>query len=188
MEDVAIPELPDLDILADALHAGLAGRPVVGTDVIQPLVMRGTDRRARGARGPAAPGSVRRRGKFLSFHLEPDRIVINPMLTGRLGMAPPGAKAFGQHAFVMTLGPRSEPPPDAAPWTATAAGIPADDVRVEMRYRDPTRMGKVYVAPAGVERAIAGWEGRGPTRTTRRSPSTTGGSGSGATGASSRTC
>ena len=161
MEDVAIPELPDLDILADALHAGLAGRPVVGSDVLQPLVMRGTTAELAALEGQGLR-SVRRRGKFLSFDLERDRIVINPMLTGRLGMAPPGAKAFGGTAYVMTLGPRSGPPRDAAPWTARAAGIPADDGRVEMRYRDPTRMGKVYVVPAGVDRAIAGWDGQGP--------------------------
>ncbi len=38
----AMPELPDLDILADATHAALAGRAVIGSDVVQPLVMRGT--------------------------------------------------------------------------------------------------------------------------------------------------
>jgi formamidopyrimidine-DNA glycosylase len=156
-----MPELPDLAILADALHAGLAGREVLGADVAQPLVMRGTTAELAALESQVLR-SVRRRGKFLLFHLERDRIVINPMLTGRLGMAIPGAKAFQGTAFVLTLGPRQAPPPDAAPWTATAGGMPADGARVEMRYRDPTRMGKVYVVPAGVARAIAGWEGQGP--------------------------
>ena len=31
-----------------------------------------------------------------------------------------------------------------------------------MRYRDATRMGKVYVLPAGVERTVAGWQEQGP--------------------------
>jgi formamidopyrimidine-DNA glycosylase len=160
-EGDAIPELPDLDIVADALHAGLAGRPVVASDVPQPLVMRGTTAELAALEGQVLR-SVRRRGKFLLFDLERDRVVINPMLTGRLGMAPPGAKAFQGTAYVMTLGPRAGRPADAAPWTADATGIPADDTRVEMRYRDATRMGKVYVVPAGVERAIAGWDGQGP--------------------------
>jgi formamidopyrimidine-DNA glycosylase len=156
-----MPELPDLAILADALHAGLAGRPVVGTDVVQPLVMRGTTAELAALAGQVLR-SVRRRGKFLLFDLERDRVVINPMLTGRLGMAVPGAKAYPGTAFVLILGPRDGRPPDAAPWTSSAAGMPADDVRVEMRYRDATRMGKVYLVPAGVERTIAGWDGMGP--------------------------
>jgi formamidopyrimidine-DNA glycosylase len=156
-----MPELPDLAILADALHAGLAGRAVVGADVLQPLVMRATSAELAALEGQAL-SSVRRRGKFLLFDLERDRVVNNPMLTGRLGMARPGAKAFPGTAFVLTLGPRGGPPHDAAAWTRDAAGIPDDAERVEMRYRDPTRMGKVYLMPAGVERAIAGWDGMGP--------------------------
>jgi formamidopyrimidine-DNA glycosylase len=157
----AMPELPDLAILADALHAGLTGRPVVGADVVQPLVMRGTSGELAALEGQVLR-SVRRRGKFLVFDLDRDRLVNNPMLTGRLGMAVPGQKAFPGTAFVLTMGPRGGRPDDAAPWTASAAGMPADDVRVEMRYRDPTRMGKVYVVPEGVERAVAGWDGMGP--------------------------
>lgn len=156
-----MPELPDLAILADALHAGLAGRAVVGADVVQPLVMRATGGELAALEGQVL-GSVRRRGKFLLFDLERDRIVTNPMLTGRLGMAVPGAKAFSGTAFVLTMGPRDARPTDVAPWTAHAAGIPADEARVEMRYRDATRMGKVYLVPAGVERAIAGWDDMGP--------------------------
>jgi formamidopyrimidine-DNA glycosylase len=77
-------------------------------------------------------------------------------------MATPGQKAFPGTAFVLTLGTRDGPPVDAAGWTTTAAGIPADGARVEMRYRDPTRMGKVYLVPEGVERIIPGWDGMGP--------------------------
>jgi formamidopyrimidine-DNA glycosylase len=157
----AMPELPDLSILADALHAGLVGRPVVATDVVQPLVMRATSGELAGLEGQVLR-SVRRRGKFLLFDLDRGRVVTNPMLTGRLGMAAPGQKAFQGTAFVVTLGTRGGPPDDAAGWTATAAGMPADDTRTEMRYRDPTRMGKVYLVPEGVERVIPGWEGMGP--------------------------
>ena len=47
-------------------------------------------------------------------------------------------------------------------WTRKAAWLPADDAPVELRYRDPTRMGKVYVLPKGVTRPVAGWEEQGP--------------------------
>lgn len=156
-----MPELPDLAILADALHAGLVGRAVTGADVAQPLVMRGTTPELAALTGQTLR-AVRRRGKFLTFDLERDRIVINPMLTGRLGMAAPGSKPFPGTAFVLGLGPRRGRPDDAAPWTGSAAGLPVDDAPTEMRYRDATRMGKVYLAPAGIERPIAGWDGMGP--------------------------
>ncbi len=156
-----MPELPDLDILADALHAGLTGRAVVGSEVTQPLVMRATAAELRALEGQRLV-SVRRTGKFLVFQLERDRVVINAMLTGRLGMAVPGAKAFPSTAFVMTWGSRDGEPADGASWTQGAVWLPADAAPIEMRYRDATRMGKVYLEPVGVGRPIAGWQERGP--------------------------
>ena len=47
-------------------------------------------------------------------------------------------------------------PPTPRAWTRGAAWLPADDAPVIVRYRDPTQMGKVYLLPAGVERAIPG--------------------------------
>ena len=49
--------------------------------------------------------------------------------------------------------------------------MPADDAAVEVRYRDPTQMGKVYLLPAGYrpERARLGRRARARTRTIRRS-------------------
>ena len=41
-------------------------------------------------------------------------------------------------------------------WTAGAAGCRRTTRRAEVRYRDPTQMGKVYLRPAGVERPVAG--------------------------------
>ena len=34
--------------------------------------------------------------------------------------------------------------------------MPADDAAAEIRYRDPTQMGKVYLLPAGVDRTVPG--------------------------------
>src|SRR5262249_52461218 len=100
---------------------------------------------------------VRRRGKFLLLDLSTDAIVVNPMLTGRFQLAAPSVKWPTKTAFVLALGPRADgPPADAAPWTTSAGWLPANDASVEVRYRDPTQMGKVYLLPAGVAREIPG--------------------------------
>lgn len=156
-----MPELPDLEILADAFHTALAGRAITGSSVPQSIVLRGT-----GAELGMLEGQrllrVTQRGKFLVFDLERDRITINAMLTGRLGLAAPRAKALTSTAFVLQFGGRPAAPADAAPWTAAADWIPDDSATVELRYRDPTRMGKVYLQPAGVARPVAGWDDQGP--------------------------
>ena len=156
-----MPELPDLDILADATHAALAGRPVASTSVTQPLVMRGTASELGALEGQVLQ-SVRRRGKFLVFQFQSDRMVMNLMLTGRLGLAAPGAKAFPQTVFVMSFEGRASRPSDAARWTRGATWLPPDDGPVELRDRDATKMGKVYLVPQGVTRQVAGWEEMGP--------------------------
>ena len=158
-----MPELPDLRILADAFTVALAGRPVESTSLKQPLVLRGTGAELRGFEGRTLQ-RVQQRGKFLTFDLGTDRIVINAMLTGRLGLARPGAKAFGSTALVLTFGARQSLPSEVEPaaWTDAAAWIPADDETVELRYRDPRKMGKVYLLPEGVAREVAGWNALGP--------------------------
>ena len=156
-----VPELPDLRILADAFTAALAGRAVSGWHLTQPLVLRGTTAELD-ALVDQRLVRVEQRGKFLTFRLERDRIVINAMLTGRLGLGVPGSKPLPQTAMTLTFGGRSGSPDDAAPWTRDATWLPPDDEAVELRYRDPKRMGKVYVVPEGVERAIAGWLELGP--------------------------
>ena len=76
------------------------------------------------------------------------------MLTGRLGMvAPEAAKPKG--AVVLRFGAagrghdrrvaRRRGSPDAG-W------LPADEAEVEIRYLDPTRMGKLYLVEAGRRR------------------------------------
>ena len=108
---------------------------------------------------------VTRRGKFLLLDLDRDRVVVNPMLTGRFQLAPPGAARPSKTAVVLRFGPRDEGPPrDAAAWTAGARWMPADDEHAEIRYRDQTQMGKVYLLPAGIDREIPGGapEDQGP--------------------------
>ena len=59
--------------------------------------------------------------------------------------------------MVLAFGPRTGGPP-ATPrsWTAGAPGCRPTTRPVEVRYRDPTQMGKVYLLPAGVERPVPG--------------------------------
>ncbi len=152
-----MPELPDLAILAEAFHAALAGRRVLSVEAPGPLTVRGTPSEQQALVGQRLE-RFHRRGKFLWLELERDRIAINAMLTGRLQLAAsPAVKRPQKTLFVMRFGEREDgPPPDAAEWTRAAPWIPAADSTPEMRYRDPTQMGKVYLLPAGVERAVPG--------------------------------
>ena len=151
-----MPELPDLTIVAEALHAALAGRPIAAAEAPGPLAVRGTPAELAGLAGQRLD-RVARRGKFLLLDLERDRIVVNPMLTGRFQLAGGGrVKRPAKTAFVLQFGPRPGIPSDAASWTSGADWLPAGDATPEIRYRDPTQMGKVYLLPAGVAREAPG--------------------------------
>jgi formamidopyrimidine-DNA glycosylase len=76
-----VPELPDLAVVADALHAALAGRPIVRAEAPAPLAVRGTPAELAALVGQPLR-EVRRRGKFIIFELERDRVAVNAMLTG----------------------------------------------------------------------------------------------------------
>ena len=158
-----MPELPDLRILADAFTASLAGRPLISASLKQPLVLRGTGAELRGFENRPLQ-RVLQRGKFLTLDFGADRVVVNAMLSGRLGLARPGAKALASTALVLTFGERAGLPGEVKPaeWTSGATWIPRDDARVELRYRDPKKMGKIYLLPAGVAREVAGWDTQGP--------------------------
>jgi formamidopyrimidine-DNA glycosylase len=151
-----VPELPDLAVVADALHAALAGRPIVRADALAPLAVRGTPDELAALIGLEV-ASVRRRGKFLLIDLPPDRVVVNPMLTGRFQLASPAVRRPSRTAVVFGFGARAVGPPiDAAAWTAGAPWLAPNEAEVEVRYRDPTQMGKVYLLPAGAARTVPG--------------------------------
>jgi formamidopyrimidine-DNA glycosylase len=156
-----VPELPDIAILADALDLVLAGRPLTGSKIKQTLVLRGTPSELAAFEGQTLQG-VARRGKFLVFHFERDRMVFNPMLTGRLGVATAGEKAWPQWAAMFEFGAATGNARRHAWPAAKAAWLPRRDLGVELRYRDATRMGKIYLMPAGVARPVAGWDEQGP--------------------------
>ena len=151
-----MPELPDLSILADAFAAALVGRRVLAAEAPGPLTVRGTPTELNALVGQELLRFYRR-GKFLWLEFDRDRVVINAMLTGRLQLArDPSMKKPQKTLFVLRFGPHDGPPVDAADWTSSATWIPADDATPEVRYRDPTQMGKIYLLPSGVERAVPG--------------------------------
>jgi formamidopyrimidine-DNA glycosylase len=164
LQSRAVPELPDLAILADAIDTALTGRPMTGATTPQTLVVRGTPTEFAAFNGQTV-NQVFRRGKFLIFELTRDRIIVNPMLTGRFGFAVPGVKPWPQLAASMSFGvpvqaaKRTLPMPD---WPGQADWLPGRDSAMELRYRDATRMGKIYLLPEGVERPVAGWDNQGP--------------------------
>ena len=151
-----MPELPDLTVVAEAFDAALRGRPITAADAPGPLAVRGTPAELDALVGQHVT-AIRRKGKFLEIDLDRDRVVINPMLTGRFQLASPGTKRPTKTAVVLGFGER-RPTPGFKParWTVGAAWLPTDDARPEVRYRDPTQMGKVYLLPAGMVRPVPG--------------------------------
>lgn len=158
-----MPELPDLTIVAEAFHAALAGRTIVSASAPGPLAVRGTPAELEALLGRKVE-AIRRRGKFLIIELDRDRVVVNPMLTGRFQIAAPKAKLPTKTAVILGFGARPGGPADGAAWTRGASWLPTDDAVAEVRYRDPTQMGKVYLLPDGAARSVPGMgeEEQGP--------------------------
>jgi formamidopyrimidine-DNA glycosylase len=150
-----VPELPDLTVVAEAFHAALTGRKIVSTAAPGPLAIRGTPAELAALEGQLLT-AVSQRGKFLHLDLDRDRVVVNPMLTGRFQLAAPGTKHPTKTAVVIGFGARDSGPADAAAWTKGASWMPDDAATTEIRYRDPTQMGKVYLLPTGVDRPVPG--------------------------------
>jgi formamidopyrimidine-DNA glycosylase len=150
-----VPELPDITIVVEAFRAALVGRPVVAVAAPGPLAVRGTPAELEALVGQRVT-DISRRGKFFILDADRDRVVVNPMLTGRFQLAEPKAKLPTKTAVVLSFGTRDAGPKRPAAWTKRADWLPADDAPVEVRYRDPTQMGKVYLLPAGLERTVPG--------------------------------
>lgn len=155
-----MPELPDLTVVSDAFHAAFAGRPLVQASSPGPLAVRGTPAELQALVGQHLD-RIERRGKFLRFQFSLDAIAVNAMLTGRYQLAEPGQRVTAKTALILGFGPRAERPARTAAWTRGATWLPADEANPELRYRDPTQMGKVYLLPAGERRPVPGYDGPG---------------------------
>ena len=124
-----MPELPELEIVKEVLRRRVIGRrirqvsfsgkggPIVARDLI------GAGFR-EGLQG-AVIQAIERRGKFLLFGLDPRprTLVVNPKLTGRLQLSPPGGKKAGPVHVTLLL----------------------EGVEQELRYVDQKRMGQLYL-------------------------------------------
>jgi formamidopyrimidine-DNA glycosylase len=86
---VAMPELPDLEVIKEFLQDHIVGQEIAEVEVVRPIVVRNL---AGGDFAPRLMGQqieqVSRRGKFLILALDSDNcLVINPMLAGRLHLS-----------------------------------------------------------------------------------------------------
>ncbi len=124
-----MPELPELEVVREVLDRRLVGRRIARVQVEPkggPIVVR--DLRGRGfVEGLTGTTlrSVARRGKFLLLGLSPAprMLAVNPKLTGRFQLCPPGAKKAGPvHVTLHFVEPAEE-----------------------LRYVDAKRMGQLYL-------------------------------------------
>src|SRR3972149_3748680 len=96
-----IPELPELEIVREVLERRIVGRTIRQVTLAPkggPLVVRDLTRRGFAVTLTGQTlASVERRGKFIIFTLQPSALflAINPKLTGRLQLCPPGEKKAG---------------------------------------------------------------------------------------------
>ena len=150
-----MPELPDITILAEAFGAALVGRTIVAASAPDPLVLRATPTEFATLLGDRLL-DVRQRGKFLVLEAGRTTMWASPMLTGRFAMVAPDV-ARPKGSVILRFGPWVGPGPDVvAPWVRDATWLPVRDAEVELRYLDPTRMGKLYLVPVDAPRSVPG--------------------------------
>ncbi len=137
-----MPEIPDLIYVESQLGPRLVGAQVQEVRVGDPTPLR---MMVAGHPRAALVGhrlqAVERHGHFLRFAFEPDLVmVINAMLAGRYTLVPVAAQTPDPKSLVLAL---------------------VFDNGQELRYLDPKRMGKVYVASNAQERDIPAYNNLG---------------------------
>jgi formamidopyrimidine-DNA glycosylase len=142
-EPVAVPELPDLTIVAEELARRVAGRLVEEATTPTPILVRATPEELGGLRGARA-GAARRRGKFLLLPFERAHggeliLAANPMLAGRFWLVRHGERVRARTGLRVVL-----------------------DDGTDLRYVDGEMLGKLYlVAPDALD-SVPGWPDMGP--------------------------
>ena len=130
-----MPEIPELQHIAQVLTQRLAGRPIIDVDIQKPIVIRLPREDFEAGLLGAAFQSVRRSGKFLLFHTDRDSVLaVNPMLNGRFQWtSEPDGKRKAHARTCFTLKFRDDDP--------------AGD-RLGIRYIDERYLGKIYLVDA----------------------------------------
>ena len=119
-----MPELPDLDAIAEFLQPRLLGQTLTAFEMPRPIVFR--DLTGAGSQATLVGrrlAAVRRRAKFLVFEFGEGRLLaINPMLAGELHYCDPDARRLARTYLILR-------------WSSGK----------ELRYVDPRSMGKIYL-------------------------------------------
>ena len=130
-----MPEIPELEHIAQVLGRRLIGRPIGSVDIQRPIVIRLPREDFEAGLLGAEFRRVGRSGKFLLFHTNRGSVlVVNPMLNGRFQWTsgPDGVeKAHARTCFTLTF------QRDAAQ---------GDELGV--RYIDERYLGKIYLVDA----------------------------------------
>lgn len=135
-----MPEIPELEAVKAVLQDRIVGGTIRAVSVYKPLVIRSlTGEDIHEVLMNQTLRAVRRRGKYLIFHLDRHSLVINPMLTGRFQLCPPRSPR------------RSD----------TILGL-AFSSDMELRYLDDKSMGMVYVIRDGEYGPIPRFSEQGP--------------------------
>jgi formamidopyrimidine-DNA glycosylase len=140
----AVPELPDLTVVAEELARRVATRTVVEAAAPTPILMRATPTDLDGLAG-ATIGEARRRGKFLLVpfdRTDGERRVLaaNAMLAGRFWLVPTRERVRARTGLRLRL----------------------DDGQ-DLRYVDREMLGKLYLVPPDrLDEEIPGWAEMGP--------------------------
>jgi formamidopyrimidine-DNA glycosylase len=141
----AVPELPDLTVVAEELAARANGRLVAEASAPTPILVRATPAELQALVGLSL-GRATRRGKFLLLPFvdggRPVRVLAaNPMLAGRFWLIDSGARERVRARTGLRL-------------RFTDGG--------ELRYVDREMLGKLYLVPPDGLDAVPGWVEMGP--------------------------
>jgi len=135
-----LPELPELEIIAELLTNEFSGKTVKKVVVHNHIVIHGQPiaEFETNAVGEVF-GSVRADGKFLILVLDNHEFVVNPMLTGRFRIIHRYKKPTSHDMVSVHTG-------EGTLW-----------------YSDRKKMGRIYLIPKGDYSKVAGFRDRGPS-------------------------
>jgi formamidopyrimidine-DNA glycosylase len=136
----SLPELPELEIIAELLTDELSGKTVKKTKVHNHIVVHGQPvaEFETNAVGEVFD-SVRADGKFLILSMDHHEFVVNPMLTGRFRVVHRYKKPTSYDMVSIHTG-------EGTLW-----------------YSDRKKMGRIYLVPKGDYSQVAGFGDRGPS-------------------------